>query len=57
MKDGGTMQKALAGLKKRGVEAGGCGTQSIRFRPALVFAPRHVAEYLGVFEDVMKELA
>ncbi len=56
-KDTDTMNKILGGLKRRGVEAGGCGTRSIRFRPALVFAPRHAAEYLGVLEDVLKELS
>lgn len=46
--------KALA---RRGVEAGGSGERSIRFRPALVFAPRHAAEALAAFEDVARELA
>lgn len=56
-RDGETQGKIIAGLRKRGVEAGGSGTRSLRFRPALVFGPRHVAEYLSVLDDVCKELA
>lgn len=55
-KDPQTLRKILAGLRQRGVEAGGSGTRTIRFRPALVFGPRHVAECLSVLEDVCAEL-
>jgi 4-aminobutyrate aminotransferase/(S)-3-amino-2-methylpropionate transaminase len=56
-KDPQTLRTILAGLRKRGVEAGGSGTRTIRFRPALVFGPRHVAECISVLEDVCAELS
>ncbi len=55
-RDGDTQGKIIAALRERGVEAGGSGTKSLRFRPALVFGPRHVAEYMSILEDVCKEL-
>ena len=36
---------------------GGCGDRSVRFRPALVFTPKHAAIALDVLADVAKELA
>lgn len=39
----------IAILRENGVEAGGCGDQSIRFRPALVFQPHHAQECLTKF--------
>jgi 4-aminobutyrate aminotransferase/(S)-3-amino-2-methylpropionate transaminase len=53
-RDAATQQKILAGLRDRGLEAGGSGTKSLRFRPANVLRPRHVAEALGVIEDAAK---
>ena len=53
-RDTAAQGKILAELKKRGIEGGGSGTRSLRFRPALVFAPRHVAEALAVLEDACK---
>ncbi len=37
-------------LRQAGVEAGGSGDRSIRFRPALVYASRHVDELLDAFD-------
>lgn len=36
--------RIIHALQQLGVEAGGSGDRSIRFRPALVFQPRHVVE-------------
>ncbi len=47
----------LAGVRKRGLEAGGSGTRTLRFRPSLVFGPRHVAEAISVIEDACKDIA
>lgn len=47
----------LAGLRARGVEAGGSGARSLRFRPALVFGERHVDEVIGVLDEVARSLA
>ena len=46
----------MAACRARGLELGGSGTESIRFRPALVFGPRHVAEALAVIEDACRSL-
>jgi 4-aminobutyrate aminotransferase/(S)-3-amino-2-methylpropionate transaminase len=45
---------ALRDLRQRGLEVGGSGDRSLRFRPALVFAPRHVAEALNLLEEVCR---
>jgi 4-aminobutyrate aminotransferase/(S)-3-amino-2-methylpropionate transaminase len=55
-RDPETQAKLLHTLRQRGVEVGGSGTQSIRFRPALTFAPRHVAEALGHLDAAAREL-
>ncbi len=44
-------------LKSIGVAAGGCGMTAIRFRPALIFQPRHAAECLERFETACKRLS
>jgi 4-aminobutyrate aminotransferase/(S)-3-amino-2-methylpropionate transaminase len=56
-KDTATQGKFLAELRKRGMEVGGSGTKSIRFRPANVLRPKHVTEALGVFEDIARLLS
>ena len=39
-----------------GFQIGGCGDLSIRFRPALVFAPSHANMFLDAFELVLSEM-
>jgi 4-aminobutyrate aminotransferase-like enzyme len=55
--DGNVMLDLLDALRQRGFEVGGSGTRSIRFRPALVFGPRHVAEAIGILDDACKAIA
>uniref|UniRef100_A0AAV1T7I8 4-aminobutyrate--2-oxoglutarate transaminase n=1 Tax=Peronospora matthiolae TaxID=2874970 RepID=A0AAV1T7I8_9STRA len=43
-------------MKTKGVVSGGCGATSVRFRPALVFQPKHAAEYLDKMYEVCKDL-
>jgi 4-aminobutyrate aminotransferase-like enzyme len=38
-----------------GVNAGACGTSTIRLRPALIFTPDHAAIFLTHLEAVVKE--
>uniref|UniRef100_A0A1B6EGL6 (S)-3-amino-2-methylpropionate transaminase n=1 Tax=Clastoptera arizonana TaxID=38151 RepID=A0A1B6EGL6_9HEMI len=45
----------IGALKKKGVQLGGCGDQSIRFRPALIFQPFHANIFLDKFRQVLKE--
>jgi 4-aminobutyrate aminotransferase/(S)-3-amino-2-methylpropionate transaminase len=56
-RDPETQARLLDALRQRGLEVGGSGTRSIRFRPALVFGPRHVAEAIGIIEDACKVIA
>lgn len=44
---GRVVQAALS----RGMEIGRAGVRSLRFRPALVFGPRHVDEALGILRE------
>lgn len=47
---------AIVALRQMGVQSGGCGSVSIRFRPSLVFQPRHSAEFLDIFETVCEKM-
>lgn len=44
-------------MKAKGVASGGCGVKSVRFRPALVFQPKHAAEYLDKMHEVCEALS
>lgn len=37
-----------------GFQTGGSGELAIRFRPALIFEPKHANMFLEVFENVLK---
>ena len=52
--DAQTLARLLDALRQRGLEVGGSGARTIRFRPALVFGPRHVSETIGIFDDACK---
>jgi 4-aminobutyrate aminotransferase/(S)-3-amino-2-methylpropionate transaminase len=56
-RDPQTQLRLLDALRQRGLEVGGSGARTIRFRPALVFGPRHVAEAIGILEDACKAIA
>jgi 4-aminobutyrate aminotransferase/(S)-3-amino-2-methylpropionate transaminase len=56
-RDAATQAKLLEHLRRAGVESGGSGTHSIRFRPANILLPRHVDEGLGVLEEACKRSA
>ncbi|CAI5710865.1 unnamed protein product [Hyaloperonospora brassicae] len=43
-------------MKMKGVASGGCGATSVRFRPSLIFQPKHAAEYLDKMHEVCKAL-
>lgn len=51
--DGARRDQVVDGLRRIGVEAGGSGDRSIRFRPALVFASRHVDELVEALDRVV----
>jgi 4-aminobutyrate aminotransferase/(S)-3-amino-2-methylpropionate transaminase len=52
--DGAARDRALRDLRQRGLEVGGSGDRAIRFRPALIFAPRHADEALDLLEGVCR---
>lgn len=46
---------SLASASLSGVVVVGCGTEGIRFRPPLIFQPRHANILLNIFNDILKE--
>lgn len=48
--------KVLSQALKRGLQIGACGEASIRFRPALIFAPKHVDITLSILDDILKSM-
>ena len=48
--DTATRDRLLGQVRQRGLEMGGSGDRSIRFRPALILGARHVAEALDLIE-------
>jgi 4-aminobutyrate aminotransferase/(S)-3-amino-2-methylpropionate transaminase len=57
VRDGPTRDRFMDRIRQRGVEMGGSGDRSIRFRPALILGRRHVDEALGHLAEVAAELA
>ncbi len=57
VRDPATRDRMVKALQQLGVESGGSGDRSIRFRPALVFEDRHVHEAIDRFDAVAKVLA
>uniref|UniRef100_A0A4W5K6Q9 4-aminobutyrate--2-oxoglutarate transaminase n=1 Tax=Hucho hucho TaxID=62062 RepID=A0A4W5K6Q9_9TELE len=51
-----TCNNLILKARNKGVVLGGCGTQSIRFRPALVFTEHHAHLFLDIFNDAIAEL-
>ena len=54
--DGPTRDRLVRALQQLGLECGGSGDRSIRFRPALIFTPKHAAEALTRFEHALTRL-
>ena len=52
--DAARRDQVVQALRQRGLEVGGSGDRSIRFRPALVFGPRHAAEALDLLESACR---
>ncbi|KAM9986666.1 hypothetical protein ACTFIY_011093 [Dictyostelium cf. discoideum] len=48
--------RVISHIRLLGVEMGGCGERSIRFRPMLVCQPSHINQFLNRFDQTMKEL-
>jgi 4-aminobutyrate aminotransferase/(S)-3-amino-2-methylpropionate transaminase len=38
-----------------GIQSGGCGNQTLRLRPALIFQEHHANIFLDTFRQVLKE--
>ncbi|XP_067115459.1 4-aminobutyrate aminotransferase, mitochondrial-like [Osmerus mordax] len=56
VRDEDTRNSLLIKARNKGLVLGGCGTSSIRFRPALVFKERHAHLFLDIFNDAIAEL-
>ena len=48
--------KIVGRLRDKGFQTGGCGNVSIRFRPSLVFQPKHAYMFLDGMEAVLKDI-
>lgn len=55
--DGARRDRLVEACKQRGLECGGSGDRSIRFRPALIFARRHVQETLELLDAAAGSLS
>jgi len=57
VKDAPTRDKILTELRQSGVHLGACGDATIRFRPALIFAPRHAHIMLDKMDSLLAKMA
>jgi len=48
--------KIVYEMRQRGVVVGGCGNNSVRFRPSMLFTEEHVDEFLTIFNEVLGEI-
>ncbi|KDO17026.1 hypothetical protein SPRG_17329 [Saprolegnia parasitica CBS 223.65] len=53
---GSAPRLAVTRLRGVGLQSGGCGDRSLRFRPALVFQPKHARETLELIDHVCNGL-
>ena len=44
----------VGGMRKEGIQMGGCGEKSVRLRPMLTFGEQHVEILSGAVERVLK---
>ena len=54
VRDTSTRDRLIDAARQRGLECGGSGERSVRFRPALVLSSRHVAECLDILDAAAK---
>ena len=54
--DGATRDRFVQAARQRGLEMGGSGSRSVRFRPALILAPRHVLECLDRIGSALAQI-
>ncbi|PIK38213.1 putative 4-aminobutyrate aminotransferase, mitochondrial [Apostichopus japonicus] len=54
--DSGVLAKVASNVRDKGVLLGTCGTNSLRFRPALIFQPHHADILLDTLESTLQEL-
>ena len=54
--DGPSRDRLVRAMLARGVEVGGSGDRSVRFRPSLVFGPRHVDQLVERLDDAVRSL-
>lgn len=54
--DNETCVELIHKIRQKGIMVGPCGADSIRFRPALIFQPKHANIFLNILDDVLKEM-
>ncbi|UJR33627.1 hypothetical protein I4U23_021062 [Adineta vaga] len=55
MPDASVRDKFIGQMRNAGIQMGGCGDVSVRFRPALIFADRHAHIVLDKMNEVAKK--
>ncbi|XP_077980405.1 4-aminobutyrate aminotransferase, mitochondrial-like [Glandiceps talaboti] len=55
-KDPDTRQTMLQNMRNKGVQLGGCGSHTIRFRPTLVFQKHHVDIVMETFHEILQDM-
>lgn len=56
VKDGPTRDRLVHAMQQVGLETGGSGERSVRFRPALIFGARHVVDALDGLDEAIGRL-
>ena len=56
LKDPATRDAMVFALRQKGALTGGCGPDSIRLRPTMVFEKHHAEQFLALFEEVVKDM-
>jgi 4-aminobutyrate aminotransferase / (S)-3-amino-2-methylpropionate transaminase len=57
VRDTATRDRILHEVRQIGLEAGGSGDRSIRFRPALIFGQKHITETIERLDTVAKKIS
>ena len=56
LNSGASRDELVKILRRKGVEAGGCGDCSLRLRPSLTFSKAHADIFLQILDVALSEL-
>lgn len=54
--DSSQRDRILSSSREKGLQLGGCGEQSIRLRPCLIFGRKEAATFIQIFGKVLSEV-